>query len=1271
MTMRIHRAVRTLSLLLALSMLLSVSAISSAAETPAPSVLTVSDSTLALVDRDQAFTATLTVDASVLGDASPDAWAADLTWYLTREEGFQDGTLYPYYYPGDRLDRWQVWNNGEGGDALFTLGDAAASSSGGKVTVTLPFTAGSFTGINGDSSKNRNAWPSFIGTYTLSARSGDTVVAETDMTVNAYDSYVRYDDIDESIQDIIDEALPGRYITVTTFGQSEGGRDQYYVTLSDSKASVDAFQAMNAIAETAPASLQDKLEKGSMGDYRVPFFLNNVHPDEDPGVDAQLNVLRALATQETVTYNTLTGFKDKSVDISEMFAPDVLDLGITGLGSQKFTRDAEGNIQDNTGVNDASELYTISGDITLKVGDILDDIIFVICPNENPDGRTYNTRRNDNGFDLNRDASNQTQNETTNLVQVINDWNPVVFAELHGYMTEFLVEPCTPPHEPNLEYDLLVKNFALGSEAFGTAALGTMSATREEHPDTLYWSYYMPLRDDYDPSTMHWSAWDDLCTNYGPSYAMLNCGSLGYTIETPYNNEASTDLFEYGVYGLIDYVMEHKDDIYHNQLEFFLRGIENEDHRDSMEKWYVDVNNKQLQSDTWRVPYEENDNYFPEYYVIPVDAASQRDPADAYEMGRFLLRNGVRVSSLDTDTAVGGVTYRAGSLVVDMHQAKRNYANAVLWEGADASASASGFPDLYSESVTNFPAMRGFDCIPIAAEGAFAGKLTEVSTVTGRSQLTGTAGDVVTLSNNGSEAVRAVNALLDAGRTVSLITSGDHKGDFALSLASYETVADDFVLSATRTAESPAASAIRKPTLFLAGRYDAFSGAKLTEGYFAQWFRDGYGFRNYRNIYSNGTSNYDIETYIDQLGFTVTDDPAKADIIVGNVALDQGEKGAAAVAAVKAGTPYIATGSDPLEYISKNLVTDLTYTTLGMEVLHTVTYPTDSLITASYAADGDYVLYTYSCGVLTSVPAGATVLIQAAEQDSFIAGCCLNENGTPIDGFVEAIALERDGMDLTIFANSVNNRAHQQDDYRYVTNAIYAKMSTGGTGFTDVPASHWAAGGIAYAVENGLMTGTSRTTFAPAAPTTRGMMMTILARQDGVSTSGGGTWYEKGMAWAKENGISDGSAPNGSITREQLAVMLYRASGADAGSAELSAFADSKAVSSWAAEAMSWAVEQGVITGKKGNLLDPGGLPHGGFVFRGGRTGRQEQNRALLEFKLTLDSNPEFTACVLTAFARAAFRLGRAGQAGCKTVFDIPPAALSPLSPEELRRQLL
>ena len=1208
MTVRSKSLARVLSLLLALSMLLSMSVLSSAAQ---PASLTLSDDTLTLMDKDQAFAATLTVDATLLDGADPTEWAQGLTWYLTRDEAFQDTEIYPYYYTGDKLDQWQKWNNGAGGEALFTLGEVTARTEGGTVIVTLPFTADAFIGINGTSTSNRNVWPSFIGPYTFSVQDGDEVLASTGMTVNAYDSYTRYDDVDEKIQAIIDEALPGRYITVTTFGQSEGGRDQYYVTLSDSKSSVDAFQQMNAIAETDPASLMLKLDNGTLGDYRIPLMLNNVHPDEDPGVDAQLDLLRDLATQETITYNTLTGFLDEDVDISAMFAKDVVDLGITGLGSQKFTKDEEGNIQNNTGVNDASELYTISEDITLKVDDILDDIIFVIIPNENPDGRTYNARRNDNGFDLNRDASNQTQSETTNLVTVINDWNPVAFVELHGYMDEFLVEPCTPPHEPNLEYDLLVKNFALGAEAFGTAALGTMSATREDHPDTLFWSYYTPLRDDYDPETMHWSAWDDLCTNYGPSYAMLNCGAMGYTIETPYSNQASTDLFRYGLYGLIDYVQENKADIYRNQLEFFRRGIENEDHRADMEKWYVDVNNNQLAEDTWRVPYAQTGNYFPEYYVIPVDAASQRDVADAYEMGQFLLRNGVLLSKLTEDTYVDGVTYKAGSLVVDMYQAKRNYANAVLWEGADASN--SGFPELYSESVSNFPAMRGFDCTALAVKGAFDGKLEPVYEVTGVSQLSGTEGDYVILDNSGNAAVRAVNALLDDGQTVGMITSGDHKGDFLVSYEAFQSF-DNLVLTGTRVSELPEAYAISKPTIFLAGRYDDFSGHAVTEGYFSKWFSEGYGFINYRNVYSNGTSNYDVMAFVDQLGFTVTDDPAQADIILGNVALNQGESGEAAVAAVKAGTPYIATGSSPLAYISENLVTDLKYDTLGMEALHTVTYPTDSLVTASYVADGDYVTYTYNCGVITQVPEGAQVLIRAADKDSFIAGCCLNDAGTVMDGLVEAFALQRDGMDLTIFANSVNNRAHQQDDYRYVTNTIYAKMLSdepitdlsGYQGYTDVADDHWAASGIEYVTVNGLMGGTGDGVFSPAMALSRGMLVTILYRQEGApevepSTFpdvAEGQWYSEGVAWAAANQVVTGYdtglyGPNDSLTREQIATILYRYAkfaGMDtSATADLSSFPDGGETSGWAAEGLSWAVGEGIINGKDGGKLDPTG----------------------------------------------------------------------------------
>ena len=200
MTLRAKRLARLCSLLLALSMLFSLSTVTSAvgAEDTSPT-LSVSDSTLTLVDQDQEFTATLTVDASVLNGVEVSEWIAGLTWYLTRDEGFQDPDIYPYYYPGDRLNNWQVWNNGAGGEALFTLGQLSAVQEGNTVTVTQPFTAASFTGINDESSRNRNAWPSFIGPYTLSVRDGDTVIAETDMIVNAYDSYTRYDDVDEAI----------------------------------------------------------------------------------------------------------------------------------------------------------------------------------------------------------------------------------------------------------------------------------------------------------------------------------------------------------------------------------------------------------------------------------------------------------------------------------------------------------------------------------------------------------------------------------------------------------------------------------------------------------------------------------------------------------------------------------------------------------------------------------------------------------------------------------------------------------------------------------------------------------------------------------------------------------------------------------------------------------------------------------------------------------------------------------------------------------------
>lgn len=88
-------------------------------------------------------------------------------------------------------------------------------------------------------------------------------------------------------------------------------------------------------------------------------------------------------------------------------------------------------------------------------------------------------------------------------------------------------------------------------------------------------------------------------------------------------------------------------------------------------------------------------------------------------------------------------------------------------------------------------------------------------------------------------------------------------------------------------------------------------------------------------------------------------------------------------------------------------------------------------------------------------------------------------------------------------------------------------------------------------------------------------------------------------------------------------------------------------------------------------MKDHKGIPHGGFVIRTGSTGWEDENNHVIEYSLKLDSNPEFTASVLTSYARAAYRLNQEGQKGCKTVFDIAPAYLSSLSGEELRKHLL
>lgn len=142
--------------------------------------------------------------------------------------------------------------------------------------------------------------------------------------------------------------------------------------------------------------------------------------------------------------------------------------------------------------------------------------------------------------------------------------------------------------------------------------------------------------------------------------------------------------------------------------------------------------------------------------------------------------------------------------------------------------------------------------------------------------------------------------------------------------------------------------------------------------------------------------------------------------------------------------------------------------------------------------------------------------------------------------------------------------------------------------FYDLDASRWYHEAIDWAYNLGLMNGTTKSTFGPNAAATRAQTWTMLARIAGQDTRRSSTWYEVGQKWAVNLGITDGTNPMGSLTREQLAAMLYRYVGSPAVNGTLT-FTDSANVSAWARNAMIWAVQNGILDGVGGNRLNPKG----------------------------------------------------------------------------------
>ena len=165
-------------------------------------------------------------------------------------------------------------------------------------------------------------------------------------------------------------------------------------------------------------------------------------------------------------------------------------------------------------------------------------------------------------------------------------------------------------------------------------------------------------------------------------------------------------------------------------------------------------------------------------------------------------------------------------------------------------------------------------------------------------------------------------------------------------------------------------------------------------------------------------------------------------------------------------------------------------------------------------------------------------------------------------------------------------------------NGITATLSNGDTvkivdnakSFADVPDSHWGSDAIDYVSSRGLLEGTGENTFSPDVSMTRAMGWTLLARFDGVDTSTGTTWYERGLQWAVDQEITDGTNMDGALTREQLITMLWRYAGSPAAQGALAAYTDADSISDWALESMTWAVDLGLVKGNGESQLNPQGI---------------------------------------------------------------------------------
>lgn len=839
-----------------------------------------------------------------------------------QEQGAQAGKI-TWKLDNKPISEWKTWKMADGtfsGDPFVTVEEKA---DGNDLKVSLKFNELFGQDLSLRTPNNiRRTYRNFMGTHELVGTSEDLgLTIRKNIVLRPYEDFHTHDEMLAAIEKSRQDAKTDRLVKIETTGKSAQGRDvKLGIISSDQKSIDDYLNTTNRLALTKPAEMLAALKNGTL-DYKLPVLINNTHADEQPAIDIITGLFNTFATKDQISFQTT---------------------------------DANGNAKT----------------VTLSVKELLKKFIFLFDFTENPDGDVANTRALANGIDPNRDTSYQANPETRIVAGLINKWNPIALYDIHGFVKDFLIEPATPPHDPNFEYDLLSKNMLENAHHMGRAGVA----------NSKYDHYIIPKLDWGD-------GWDDSFSGYTGVYAMYH-GILGHTVEIPEGNQESYKAGYHAVLGGISYLSQDPDKLMEMRLNFYLRGI-NKVEDPKAENELVGPDGKVV----GRVKNGQK-KFFPDYYVIPMGLDKDNDSQQAFNMIEYFKRNGVVIQELKEDVG----NYKKGDLVVDMAQAKRGYANHILYKGSNESAWAA----MYAELLVNFPDMRGFKAEAVFKDKLFDGKLGEVTALraTRTSEVNHKAPYYV-IANTSDSAVKAVNQAIREGKKVYLTEDG-----YIVDTPTFANLLNNYAIYGDALYKVPTGQPLKALKVYAPPHQYYWAGVD---------------------------SPAHTALALKNLGFDIVDTPEEADVIV-----LESNKFDKSILGLK---PTIVVGGSAMQRLEKLGVLD------GFDaerfsggsdfegLMKAIVDDKDPL-TSGYKKND--LFYSNSGNWIAKAPANFKTLASIAGSDYYIAGWW--PGNEKLANKIVAISGSYKEHPLFVYAGNPTNRLHTIHFYRWISNAVFGSQ---------------------------------------------------------------------------------------------------------------------------------------------------------------------------------------------------------------------------------------